>query len=71
MGRLGVHLAVMVRFDGDGAVAPALWRLSYFAHATPAQRRQDFIRAEHGAGGHFFSPAAQLTTTVAGPDAWF
>ncbi len=52
--------------DGHAAIKPRVARPVDFAHAPCAERAQDFVRTEPGAGceAHSFNIAGQFTTSV-------
>ena len=43
--------AIRQHLDGDMAVEPGVTRAIDLAHATRADRREDFVRTKSGAGG--------------------
>ena len=50
--------------DRDGAIEPAVFRAIHLAHAARAERRDDFIGAEAGAGGKAHRIARFYTEVV-------
>jgi hypothetical protein len=63
-----LHMLSFKNFDSYCAAEPRVPCLPHFSHPSSANGREDFVRAEFGAGceSHFFTREVQLRTTVIG-----